>query len=160
REKAAPEFIDFCLNSIDWTRFSVIGFSVVFQQTLASIALSLALKQRHPEIPIIFGGATFEDDIAEEIMKGCPQVDYVHCGDADETLPKVIRRLYNKESMQGMPGIMWRDNDEVVYAGRAPNLSDMNKTPVPDFDEYFYARKEGGYNNYDEAQEVLLPIET
>ena len=36
----------------------------------------------------------------------------------------------------------------------------MNKTPVPDFDEYFYARKEGGYHYYDKAQGVLLPIET
>ena len=36
----------------------------------------------------------------------------------------------------------------------------MNKTPVPDFDEYFYARKEGGYGRYNSAQEVLLPIET
>ena len=36
----------------------------------------------------------------------------------------------------------------------------MNKTPVPDFDEYFYARKESGYEDYEGAQEVLLPIET
>src|SRR5262249_12430423 len=49
REQTAPEFIDFCLDSIDWTRFGVIGFSVVFQQTLASIGLARALKQRHPE---------------------------------------------------------------------------------------------------------------
>ena len=95
RENAAPAFIDFCVDSVDWTRFGVIGFSVCFQQTLASIALARALKERHPEIPIMMGGATFEDDIAEEIMKGCPQVDFVHCGDADETLPKTIRRLYS-----------------------------------------------------------------
>ncbi len=160
RDKRVPEFIDFCLSSIDWSRFGLIGFSVVFQQTLASVALARALKQRYPEIPIIMGGASFEDDIAEEIMQGCPQVDYIHCGDADETLPLMIRRLYHGESMQGMPGIMWRDHGRVVFAGRAPNLSDMNKTPVPDFDEYFYARKESGYENYEEAQEVLLPIET
>jgi ribosomal peptide maturation radical SAM protein 1 len=160
RENSAPAFIDFCVNSVDWTRFGVIGFSVVFQQTLASIALARALKERYPEIPIIMGGATFEDDIAEEIMKGCPQVDFIHCGDADETLPKTIRRLYSKQTLAGLPGIMWRDNDEIKYAGRAPNLSDMNKTPVPDFDEYFYARKEGGYGLYNSAQEVLLPIET
>jgi ribosomal peptide maturation radical SAM protein 1 len=160
REKAVPAFLDFCLSSIDWTRFGLIGFSVVFQQTLASVALARALKERHPEIPIIMGGASFEDDIAEEIMQGCPQVDYIHCGDADETLPKMIRRLYRGESMQGMPGIMWRDNDRIAFAGRAPNLSDMNKTPVPDFDEYFYARKESGYETSEEAQEVLLPIET
>jgi len=160
RENAAPAFIDWCLTSVDWSRFGLIGFSVVFQQTLASIALARALKERYPHIPIMMGGATFEDDIAEEIMNGCPQVDYIHCGDADETLPRAIRRVYSSESMKGMPGIMWRDNDAVVFNGRAPNLADMNKTPIPDFDEYFYARKEGGYHFWNEAQEVLLPIET
>ena len=160
RETAAPAFIEFCMNSVDWSRFGVIGFSVVFQQTLASIALANALIKRYPHIPIMMGGATFEDDIAEEIMKGCPQVDYIHCGDADETLPNAVRRIYNGESMKGMPGIMWRDSGRVVFNGRAPNLADMNKTPVPDFDEYFYARKQGRYENYDMAQGVLLPIET
>ena len=160
RETAAPAFIEFCMNSVDWSRFGVIGFSVVFQQTLASIALANAFKKRYPHIPIMMGGATFEDDIAEEIMKGCPQVDYIHCGDADETLPNAVRRIYNGESMKGMPGIMWRDSGRVVFNGRAPNLADMNKTPVPDFDEYFYARKQGRYENYDMAQGVLLPIET
>jgi ribosomal peptide maturation radical SAM protein 1 len=160
REHAAPAFIDWCLTSVDWNRFGLIGFSVVFQQTLASVALARALKERYPHIPIMMGGATFEDDIAEEIMKGCPQVDYIHCGDADETLPQAIGRVYAHESMKGMPGIMWRNNGDVVFNGRAPNLADMNKTPVPDFDEYFYARKEGGYKWWDDAQEVLLPIET
>jgi ribosomal peptide maturation radical SAM protein 1 len=160
RETVAPEFIDFCMERIDWSRFGLIGFSVVFQQTLASIALAKALKKRYPHIPIMMGGATFEDDIAEEIMKGCPQVDYIHCGDADETLPTAIRRVYGGQSMQGMPGVMWRDNDRIVYAGRAPNLADMNKTPVPDFDEYFYARKQGGYHYHDDSHGVLLPIET
>ena len=54
---------------------------------------------------------------------------------------------------------MWRDNDQIQYAGRAPNLREMNKTPVPNFDEYFYARNEGGYAGYNE-QQPLLPIET
>lgn len=160
REEVAPAFIDFCVDRIDWSRFGLIGFSVVFQQMLASVAMAKALKRRYPEIPIIMGGAGFEDDIADEIIKGCPQVDYIHCGDADETLPQVIQRVYRSESMRGMPGIMWRDDAQVAFAGRAPNLSDMNKTPVPDFDEYFYARKESGYEEYEGSQEVMLPIET
>ena len=161
RHEAAPAFIDFCVRSVDWSRFGLIGFSVVFQQTLASVALARALKEKHPDIPVIMGGASFEDDIAEEIMRGCPQVDYVHCGDAEETFPEMIRRLYAGESMEGLRGVMWRGDDErVEYAGRAPNLADMNRTPAPDFDEYFYARREGGYGTYKYAQGVLLPIET
>ena len=159
REEEAPAFIDFCIDSVDWSRFGLIGFSVVFQQTLASIALARALKKRHPSIPIIMGGASFEDDIAEEVMRGCPEVDYVHCGDAEESFPEMIRRLYEGRSMRGLQGIMWRDNGGLVFGGRAPNLKDMNKTPVPDFDEYFYARREGGYGNGD-TSDVLLPIET
>lgn len=159
REVEAPKFIDFCVDSVDWSRFGLIGFSVVFQQTLASIALARALKKRHPSIPIIMGGASFEDDIAEEVMRGCPQVDFVHCGDGEESFPQMVRRLYDGDSMQGLPGIMWRDNGSLAYAGRAPNLKDMNKTPAPDFDEYFYARNQAGFRNGN-IDDVLLPIET
>ena len=50
-------------------------------------------------------------------MKGCPEVDYVHCGDADETLPVAIRRLYSGQSMASMPGMMWRDQDRSLMPG-------------------------------------------
>ena len=160
RSEAAMSFIDFCVNSIDWSRFGLIGFSVVFQQLLSSVSLAKALKSRYPNIPIIMGGAGFEDDIADEIMRNCPQVDYLHCGDAEVSFPEAVRRLYKGDSMLDLKGIMWRDGDEVIYAGRAPNFSDMNSTPIPDFDEYFYAREESSYINYDGARQVLLPIET
>ena len=106
------------------------------------------------------GGAGFEDDIADEVIRNCPQVDYVHCGDAELSFPEMVRRLYRSEPMQGLRGILHRDAGEVISEGRAPNFADMNSTPVPDFDEYFYARNEGGYVDFDDAREVLLPLET
>jgi ribosomal peptide maturation radical SAM protein 1 len=160
RSEATVSFIDFCVNSIDWSRFGLIGFSVVFQQLLSSVALAKALKKRYPNIPIIMGGAGFEDDIADEIMRNCPQVDYLHCGDAEISFPDMVHRLYRGETMRSLKGIMWRDGEQVSYAGRAPNFSDMNSTPIPDFDEYFYARRESSYINYKGARQVLLPIET
>jgi ribosomal peptide maturation radical SAM protein 1 len=160
RDKDAPAFIGFCLDAVDWRRFGLIGFSVVFQQSLASIALAKALKTRYPEIPIVFGGASLEDDISDEIMRGCPQIDYIHCGDGEIAFPEMVKRLDRGESMQGLRGIMWRKAGEIEYAGRAPNFHDMNDTPVPEFDEYFYARQEGGYENWEGACEPMLPIES
>lgn len=160
RYEGAQSFIDFCMDRIDWSRFGLIGFSVVFQQLLASISLARALKQRYPSIPIVFGGGSFEDDIAEEIMRGCPQVDYLHCGDAELSFPEMVKRIYREEPVAGIRGVMWRNNGSVIYEGRAPNFSNLNSAPTPNFDEYFYARKEGGYEDYDEACEVMLPIET
>lgn len=160
RDVGAPEFIEFCLNAVEWSRFGLIGFTVVFQQLVASLALARVLKQRYPNIPIIMGGASLEDDIADEIMRNCPQIDYVHCGDAEISFPEMVRRLYSGRSMEGLPGIMWRDEQgSVRYGGRAPNFMDMNRTPLPDFDEYFYARQAGGYEKSDAVQELLVPFE-
>jgi ribosomal peptide maturation radical SAM protein 1 len=161
RDVGAPEFIDFCLNSTDWSRFGLIGFTVVYQQLLASLAFARALKKRYPHIPIIMGGGSMEDDIADEIMKGCPQIDFVHCGDAEICFPQFVHRLYAGHSMEGQAGVMWRDSQgQVRYAGRASNFLAMDDTPVPDFDEYFYARRQIGYESHERAMELMLPLET
>jgi ribosomal peptide maturation radical SAM protein 1 len=92
-------------------------------------------------------------------VKNCPDVDYVHCGDADDSLPEMVRRIYTGESLAGLHGPMFRGPDGIHYEGRAPNLADLDRTPVPDFEEYFYARDQAGLDQ-DEDPEVLLPIET
>ena len=160
RDDAAPRFIDFCLDSIDWTRFGVVGFSLVFQQLLASLALARALKARHPELPVIVGGAALEDDIAEELVRGCPEVDYAYCGDAETALVPVINGILQGQSVAGLPGVMARENGRVTFGGRAANLRDLGRTPVPDFDEYYYARRESGYVRHNSSNDILLPIET
>ena len=160
RHQKTFSFIEFCLNNVEWQRFDLIGFSVVFQQMVASLALARALKARFPHIPIILGGATFEDDIGDSVIRACPWIDYVHCGDADQTFPEMIRRLRCGASLAGLPGVMWRDHDTLRFHGRAPNLADLNTTPIPNYDEYFYARRESGYAGYDKAHAPMLSIET
>ncbi|MCP5046709.1 MAG: RiPP maturation radical SAM protein 1 [bacterium] len=160
RNDKAFSFIDFCVNNIDWSRFQIIGFSIVFQQMAASLALAEAIKKKHPDIAIILGGPTFEDDIAEGIMKGCPYVDYLHCGDADRSFPEMIHRFDKGQSMEGLKGLIWRKDGEVISNGRSPNLIDMDTTPIPDFDEYFYAFKESGFAKDPDRRDPMIPIES
>ena len=87
-------------------------------------------------------------------------MDYIHCGDADETFPEFIRRLYAGTSLQGLPGVMRRENGAIAFEGRAPNLLDMGKTPTPDYDAHFFALEESGFSQFAKAAEPFLPIET
>jgi ribosomal peptide maturation radical SAM protein 1 len=160
RDRATREFLDFCLERTDWSRYGLVGFTVLFQQQLATVAMARALKERYPRLPIALGGGIFEDDIAQAFLRGCPQIDFVHCGDADETFPEIVRRLYAGEPLRGLPGVQWRDGDRIAFEGRAANHLDMSSTPVPDYDEYFRARVEGGYASYSGAEEPMIPIET
>jgi ribosomal peptide maturation radical SAM protein 1 len=160
RDEATASFIQHWVENVDWGRFGLVGFTVLFQQQLATIAFTRALKERFPRLPIILGGGHFEDDIAHEFMSHFPQIDYIHCGDADTTLPEFVRRLYAGQSMNGLAGILWRDGGRIVYEGRAPNHLDMDATPVPDFDEYFEVREASGYDSFADADAAILPIET
>ena len=48
----------------------------------------------------------------------------------------------------------------MTYSGRAPNLENLDLTPVPDFDEYFHVRESSGYDDAPDAHEVMIPFET
>jgi ribosomal peptide maturation radical SAM protein 1 len=155
RDVEAPAFVERLVDEVDWSTYGLVGFTVTFQQMVASLAMAKALKRRYPGLPVIFGGAAFEDDIAAEVMARNPEVDLLHCGDADISLPEVVFRLYTGRSMAGLRGMMWRDGDDVRYEGRAPNFADLDRSPTPDFDEYFaQTRRAPG------RQRVMLPIET
>ena len=160
RDEDAPAFVEWAAREIDWSAYGLVGFTVVFQQMVASLALAKAIKRHHPHVPVVFGGATFEDDIASEVFRRNPEIDFVHCGDADLSLPEMVRRLYSGQSMRGLRGLLWRDGDQERYEGRAPNLEDLNRTPVPDFDEYFRTRAQCRARPAGRASEVMLPIET
>jgi ribosomal peptide maturation radical SAM protein 1 len=158
RDTHCPAFLSRVVEGHDWSQYGFVGFTVVFQQMLSSLALAKALKAKWPTLPIVFGGATFEDDIAAEVMKGCPWVDVVHCGDADETLPELARRVLAKASLKGLPGAMYRDERGALqFNGRAPNLEQMQLTPAPDFDEFVSKRQA---LELDDGAPMMLPIET
>jgi ribosomal peptide maturation radical SAM protein 1 len=160
KNKDAPKFIDWAVAQADWSKYGFVGFTVVFQQLLASVAMAKAIKQRHPKVPIVFGGATFEDDIAYELMRQCDFIDAVHCGDADETLPELARRLDAGESLEGLPGVLFREGKQLRYAGRAPNLKQLEKVPAPDYDDFFSLAHSLGIEGWDNAPTIMLPIET
>jgi ribosomal peptide maturation radical SAM protein 1 len=156
RDVETARFLDRVVDEVDWPSFGLVGFTVTFQQMVASLALAKALKRRYPDLPVIFGGAAFEDDIAAEVMARNPHVDLLHCGDADVSFPQVVARLYAGEPMAGLRGVLWRDGDTVVSEGRAPNFADLDASPMPDFDEYFATRARTGTGR----GAPMLPIET
>jgi ribosomal peptide maturation radical SAM protein 1 len=160
RDQETVRFIQWAVEDIDWSAYRLVGFTVVFQQLVASLALAKALKRTYPELPVIFGGATFEDDIACEVLLRNPEIDFIYCGDAEESLPEALSRCYSNEPLRGVPGVMWRDNGTIVYQGRAPSLGDLDRTPIPDFDEYFATRAQTGYDRHQPRRSVMLPIET
>ncbi len=160
RREKTRSFLDFCLASIDWGRFGLVGFTVVMQQMTASLALAGRIRERFPALPILFGGAAFEEDIAAEILERCPQVDAILVGEGDTAFPEIARRLHRGEPLDGIPGLARREGGRILFPGRASEPVDLAAAPFPDYDEFFYALRESGCEGNGGPRPSMLPFES
>ena len=55
REEEAPAFIEACLEEIPWGEYDVIGFSSMFAQHCAVLAMARRIKSRYPKAVIVLG---------------------------------------------------------------------------------------------------------
>jgi hypothetical protein len=53
---AAEPFLEDCMTAVRWQDYTFVGFTSVFQQNLASLALAARLKRAHPHLTLAFGG--------------------------------------------------------------------------------------------------------
>jgi B12 binding domain len=104
-KQRAREFLERCLTSAPWHQYDVVGFSSVFVQNTAALALARLLKERHPHLINVFGGANFEDEMGLEYVRALPWIDYAVLGEADETFPAPLDRLADGETVTGLPGV-------------------------------------------------------
>ncbi|MFH1985758.1 MAG: RiPP maturation radical SAM C-methyltransferase [Pseudomonadota bacterium] len=137
RMRVAPAFIQECLETVAWEDYDVIGFSSVFQQNCAALALAHLLKNHFPQIFIVFGGANFEDEMALEYVQTLAWIDYAIIGEGDEAFPMLLERLTAGDLKPDMPGIAYRKGEEIFYRGRSPMVKDLNALPEPNYDDFF-----------------------
>ena len=160
REKDAPAFAQECLETVRWDDYDVIGFSSVFEQNCAALALARLLKDRYPHLITVFGGANFEDEMGLEYVRALPWIDYAVIGEGDEVFPALLERLAAGEEVLDMPGIARRGAGGVLYGGRAPMVANLDALPEPEYSAYFAAVAELGRPETGARMFTMLPFET
>ena len=100
--------LDHAIESIDWSRYAVVGFSASFQQTMASICLARRAKRVRPDVPVVFGGAACEGEMGIELLRQFSEIDYVFLGEADLTFPPVVEQILAGGPVRLPPGVISR----------------------------------------------------
>jgi ribosomal peptide maturation radical SAM protein 1 len=137
-ECVAP-FLETCLATIAWNQYDIIGFTCMFEQNAASLALAYEVKRRFPGKIIVFGGANCEDRMGLTLHGCFPFIDYVCRGEADSSFPELVDRLARGRSVDTVPGIVYRDGICSVSTGAPPVTADLDALPFPNYDDYFRA---------------------
>lgn len=136
------EFLDICLKEIKSCNPSIVGFTSVFQQHLASLSLAKRLKTEIPEIFIVFGGANCEGIMGLETMRQFSFIDALVSGEGELIFPELVKRVKNKLPINSLQGVYSRNSNfnSSIFTNsfaNTPTVRDINKLPFPDYDDYF-----------------------
>lgn len=160
RNEELPAWIRRRAESVDWSAYTAIGFTSTFEQNTAALALAREIKQRHADVPLIFGGANFDGDMGKEYVRGLPFVDLAVSGEGDVVLPQILARLAEGRGVLDLPGVVARSNGSIVANGPAPPLRDLDGLPDPDYTDYFTTLFRLGRERVLGTQAPQLLIET
>jgi len=136
RAKVEP-FLEHCLSTVAWEDYSLVGFTSVFQQNIASLALAARVKRSHPALTICFGGANWEEVMGVALQAQFPFVDLAFSGEADESFPAVLAARREGRPVQGIRGVTASATNGVAALAPAERVLDMDAVPTPDFSAFF-----------------------
>jgi len=116
-------------------------------------ALDVArIVKNYRNMPIIKGG-THETNAQGSTIRNNPEIDYSVVGEGEETIIELANGISRGESVKGLEGIIFRENNEVVDNGKRALIPDLDMLPKPArdlfyiderFDEYYSAKLFGG----------------
>jgi radical SAM superfamily enzyme YgiQ (UPF0313 family) len=102
------------------------GYSIGQGLEIAELA-----KRTNPSLPVIWGG--WHPTFAAAQAARDPRVDVVVRGQGETTLVEVLDALQEHRSLRGVPGVTFRENNELVHSPDRPP-QDINDLPPFDWD--------------------------
>ena len=78
------------VNQYQLDREDLVGFTSMFAQNVASMAMARVIKDRNPRVVTIMGGANCESPMGEELVRHVPALDFVFSGPGLVSFPDFI----------------------------------------------------------------------
>lgn len=99
------------------------------------------VKELQPGCPVVVGGP-HPTVFHQEILKD-PNIDFAVVGEGEETLARLVDRLFGNGGSGPLPGVAYREDGQPVFPGPAPYISDLDALPFPawdflDFEAYLH----------------------
>lgn len=131
-------FLDSCIAERNWSEYDAVCLTLTAQQVGASMAFAKRLRSRHPDVPIIVGGAGCAGEMGGAVLEICSEFDIAVHGEAESIIPELVAMLRGERGLDGIHGISWRRADGAVVTS---DVTEMHAFGRPrgalNFDAYF-----------------------
>lgn len=121
-------------ETADWIKNEnpdILGFSTFASSGRTAALISNEIKKENPNVTVAFGNyyATFNP---ERILRKYPSVDIIVRGEGERTVIDLVDYFRNKKRLKDIPGISFRNGNEIVSTTDRPLIKDLDSLPFPD----------------------------
>lgn len=137
-----PAFLRMSFRETPWSEYGVVGFSSFVAQNLASLALARLVKEAHPGVTVVFGGANWRGRPGLELYRRFPFVDFAVSGEGDRSFPELVRRLAgdDRSGVARVGGLIYRRDGPSIANPEAAHVENLDDLPLPDYSDFYDAR--------------------
>ncbi len=111
----------------------LVGISSLFTAySDTALETAAAVKKVCPQAYIVLGG--HHPTALPESVMAHPAVDFVLRGDGEVGLPLLAKALSRGESLEGIPGLVWRRKNGALVQSPPAIVANLDHLPIPAFD--------------------------
>jgi ribosomal peptide maturation radical SAM protein 1 len=154
-------FLDDCLNTVLSYKPKIVGFTSLFQQHVASLALAKRIKSSCADCVIIFGGANCEGMMGVENFRQFEFIDFLVSGEGDMVFPEIVQSILARRPVPAFSGVFSRNGRRLQIVDQWPQntrvVENLDELPIPVYDDFF---EQLGTGSLAQAKELTVLFET
>jgi len=97
KRKQLDSFLRELIEKYHLREADMVGFTSLFSQTAANIAMAGKLKEYNPRIITVMGGPNCDGIMGLELIKNVKPLDYIFSGPATKNFPQFVRHCLDQE---------------------------------------------------------------
>jgi ribosomal peptide maturation radical SAM protein 1 len=150
----APGFIDAAARRVLASKPKIVGCTSTFMQHCASLAILRRIRELDPTVITLLGGANCEGAMGAAAKRCFPWLDFVVSGEADLLVADLCAALLEHGrdvAQETLPfGVIGPNHPCLANDAATPRVSvaAMDRSPIPDFDDYFAAVRDSALAEY------------
>lgn len=159
RNVVLPAWLETCADEIASHEASLVGFTCMFDQTIASLALARLVKERAPKKMLVLGGYAVHSPTAQMLLRSSPWISAICDGEGEVTVVELALAAAGKMPLNEVRGIVFRSESGAIVATQPAPPVDLDLNPTPNFDDFFTDVRRLSEEHMVDVSLLELPIE-
>ena len=124
------------VNKIISSGSQLVGFTLYYTTVTFTLEIIRRVKERSPKTIIVLGGPSANEGKGGLDLLNNPNVDAIVLREGDETLPEMCALFKEKGRLIKIPGLVFKQNGQIINGGERDLISSLDTIPYPDFSDF------------------------